>query len=236
MARARDKVLRPDGAYVYEHWRPDTGSCFYVGKGRAGRANKVRRNYLHANVVGKLERLGMTIDVKIVKSGLSDVEAYELEVSQIALRRSQGHRLCNLTDGGFGTVNPSVETRQKMSAAAKARTVNSFRGKQHSDATKAAWSEKRKGRKLSDEHRAKISAGLLINNGFRGKTHSPETRAKISAHNKTRDLSHLNFNGRNHSESAKSKIGAALKGRVLSPETRASISASKRAGASHAKT
>lgn len=233
MARVKDKVL-PDGAYVYEHWRPDTGSCFYVGKGRSGRANKTGRNYLHANVVAKLERLGLSIEVKIIESGLSDAEAYQREIFQIALRRSEGHRLCNLTDGGFGTTNPSEETRRRMSDAAKSRTTNSFKGKKHSQETKRRWSEKRKGRKLSEEHKDKISASLLIKNGFRGKKHSEEARLKISSHNKTRDLSRLNFNGRKHSVSTKAKISAALKGRTLSLETRARISASKRARTAHA--
>ena len=26
--------------YVYEHWRPDHDECFYVGKGKGGRANE----------------------------------------------------------------------------------------------------------------------------------------------------------------------------------------------------
>ena len=29
--------------YVYEHWRPDRGECFYVGKGHGRRAYDMRR-------------------------------------------------------------------------------------------------------------------------------------------------------------------------------------------------
>lgn len=29
--------------YVYEHWRPDTGVCFYVGKGKEKRAWDMKR-------------------------------------------------------------------------------------------------------------------------------------------------------------------------------------------------
>lgn len=247
------------GAYVYEHWRPDTGTCFYVGKGRGKRARDKTRNEHHASIAAKLKRLGFRIDVQIVAAGLSDVEAFALEIERIAYWRGRGVRLANLTDGGDGPSNPTEEVRQKirearkrhvitddwranhraamadpetralMSAAAKRRPT-SFKGRSHSDETKARWSAIRKGRVLTPEHRAKISAGLLVNNGFKGKTHTTEARAQISAHNKTRDLSYLNFTGRTHTAEAKARISAANKGRVLSAETRQKISEAKRAG------
>jgi hypothetical protein len=244
--------------YVYEHWRHDTGACFYVGKGRGRRARSNKRNPHHANVVAKLRAAGLEYEVKIVASELVEENAFALEKTRIELWRTLGVRLTNLTDGGDGPTNPTEEVRQKiraararqvftdehrriflaamqrpetrarMSTAAKARP-NNFAGHRHSDETKAEWSRKRKGKKLTDEHRAKISAGLLINNGFRGKHHTPETKAKISASNKTRDLSFFNFAGRKHTPETKAKMSAAHMGRTKSPETRAKMSAARRA-------
>ena len=55
--------------YVYEHWRLDTDTCFYVGKGSGNRAYKtVGRNCHWKNIVAKLERTGFAYEVRIVAS------------------------------------------------------------------------------------------------------------------------------------------------------------------------
>lgn len=85
------------GAYVYEHWRPDSGTCFYVGKGRGKRARDNSRNQYHANIVAKLKRLGLRPEARIIASGLSDA------------------------DNGFKGKRHSAESRAKMSATKRAR-------------------------------------------------------------------------------------------------------------------
>ena len=53
--------------YVYEHWRPDTNVCFYVGKGKGNRAWAMnRRNKHHKSVQSKLTSLGLSVYVKII--------------------------------------------------------------------------------------------------------------------------------------------------------------------------
>ena len=98
----------------------------------------------------------------------------------------------NLTDGGDNNVNPSDETRAKMSAAKKGKP------------------SPLKGKHLSDETRANISANHADasgeNNGFYGKHHTEEARAKMSAAKKGK--SH-----KPHSLETKAKIAAKLKGR-----------------------
>ena len=37
--------------YVYEHWRPDRDECFYVGKGKGGRANVMYGRNRHHEAV-----------------------------------------------------------------------------------------------------------------------------------------------------------------------------------------
>ena len=110
--------------YVYEHWRPDRGECFYVGKGKGGRANELRhnRNRFHKFIQAKLSRLGTAVEVRIVADGLSESDAFTLERERIALWRSDGADLANWTDGGEGPsgYKQSQEHRQKKGAAISA--------------------------------------------------------------------------------------------------------------------
>jgi hypothetical protein len=110
--------------YVYEHWRPDTDLPFYVGKGSGQRAYKLRgkrRNPHHQNVVKKLSRLGLCVEVRLVAGNLSEDEAFSLEKERIAFWRSNGIELTNQNEGGEGGRNPSAEARVKMRVAAKKR-------------------------------------------------------------------------------------------------------------------
>ena len=76
--------------------------CFWVGKGHGKRAHKLKRNHYYNNVVKKLAKNGMCIEVRMVSSGLSEGDAFSLEKARISFWRSQGIKLANLTDGGEG--------------------------------------------------------------------------------------------------------------------------------------
>jgi hypothetical protein len=67
--------------YVYEHWRPDRGECFYVGKGQGRRAYDMRRgrNRWHKFLQAKLSALGTAIEIKIIAEGLTEEEAFAKE-------------------------------------------------------------------------------------------------------------------------------------------------------------
>lgn len=194
----RDRVAKSTTKifYVYEHWRPDTAVSFYVGKGKHKRVRERKRNFLHDRVVAKLKAAGLDFEVRIVASNLTEAEAFAMERSRIEYWRSKGVRLCNMTDGGDGSVTvftpdvlrriraararqvvtedqkekhrkimASPAVREKLSAAAQARTSpNPFAGHKHSEETKRAWSEKRRGRSLTPEHRAKIAASIIARN------------------------------------------------------------------------
>lgn len=176
--------------YVYEHWRPDLDLPFYVGKGKGGRAHKMRdRNPHHRAVVKKLAAIGMMVEVRMVSSGLGEDEAFRIEMERIAFWRKAGVTLANKTDGGDGVsgLKMSIEARAKMAAAkvgkkqspeAVAKRIAPLIGRtQPRDAVEASAS-KRRGKKLSEEHKAKISASHT------GKVVSPEARASLSAANK----------------------------------------------------
>lgn len=198
--------------YVYEHWRPDTDVCFYVGKGHDTRAQSMRkRNMQHKHIVNYLLKLGMCVEVRMVNCDLSEKEALSLEVARIAFWRSLGVELTNVTNGGDGTSGlvHSKETRAIIKAKRKKQKM-----KPPSEETKKkiarsnsltkkgkpnpAHSARMKGRTETEEHKANISKGLLarnyspsietrakIGNGNRGKTRSAKTIENLR-------VSHLN--------------------------------------------
>ena len=106
--------------YVYEHIRPDNNTCFYVGKGHGKRYKCKSRNSHHDRIVKKY---GMK--TRIVKDGLSEQEAFELEQDLIkyyvfdlgygidieGYRKSSGKMLSNHTFGGDGS-NGMVHTKE----------------------------------------------------------------------------------------------------------------------------
>lgn len=100
--------------YVYEHWRPDKNVPFWVGKGHSDRAYIFRRNLHYNNIVAKLARFGMCVEVRMVENGLPEHEAFALETVRIHYWRSKGIKLTNQSDGGEGLANPSEEIRIKM--------------------------------------------------------------------------------------------------------------------------
>ena len=90
--------------YVYEHWRLDTDSCFYVGFGstpRRAHSKHGRNKYWH-NIVEKRGRVGSTYEVRVVKDGLTKQEALSLEIERIKFWRRVNVVLTNMTEGGEG--------------------------------------------------------------------------------------------------------------------------------------
>lgn len=101
--------------YVYEHWRLDRDECFYVGKGMKNRAYKMRdRNAHHCAIMAKLSREGSGMEVRMVATGLTEEEAFLLEVDRIAFWRKAGADLANLTNGGEGPSGLSAHNRRKV--------------------------------------------------------------------------------------------------------------------------
>jgi hypothetical protein len=180
--------------YVYEHWRLDRDECFYVGKGKKNRAySRSGRNSHWNNIVAKLERIGSGYEVKLVSTGLTEVEAFSLEKDRISFWKDKVD-LCNKTDGGDGISGfiMSADSRQKMSTKAKGRPGNiTMLGRKHSEETRAKMSAAHTGKPKSAEHAAKVGAShkgrkLSANHieklsaAHKGKIISPETRAKLA--------------------------------------------------------
>jgi hypothetical protein len=162
--------------YVYEHWRPDRGECFYVGKGHGKRANDLaKRNLHHKAIQIKLSRLGLAVEIKIIAMDLDESAAFAKEIERIAFWRNDGADLVNRTDGGIGVVNPSQITRDIRRELGKKRIV--------SEETRKKISAAHKGRPKSPEHRAKIGAKSKGRQTWLGRSPTREHRDKIaSAH------------------------------------------------------
>jgi len=142
------------------------------------------------------------IDYADSKEVLSEKERYWIKT--LNCRVPNGY---NLTDGGEGTINLSLEARKKISEANKGRP-SLMKGKHHSEEAKRKISEGNKGLRRSEETKKKMSMANMGNKGFLGKHHSIETREKIRKamiDNKTNV-------GRHHSAETKIKLSEALKG------------------------
>ena len=149
--------------FAYIHCKPN-GVPFYVGKGALRRVKYLgERNPYHKAVVSKYNKSNILIG-KIECS--SDDIAFELEKGLIKCLRASGVALTNFTDGGEGTINPTPETRKKLSEAAKRRGVSqvcqeakvaAIKGKQLSEEHKQKLKQAQTGKIFTEEHRRNIS-------------------------------------------------------------------------------
>jgi hypothetical protein len=176
-------------AVVYEHLRNDTNEVFYVGIGiDKGRAfDKHGRNPHWKRIVNKV---GYTVN--IIHKDIDHKEAKKIEILLIEKygRKNLGlGNLVNMTDGGEGLLNPSIETRQKISEVHKGKILSeeskkkmseAKKGKIFSEETRQKMSEASKGKIKSEETRQKMSEAKKGNTNMLGKIFSEETRQKMS--------------------------------------------------------
>jgi hypothetical protein len=182
-------------AYVYGHYKADTGELFYIGKGtgdRAWQTSKGRRRNTHWQRI--VDKHGL--EVRILEDGLTDEEAYAKErelIAEIGL-----NNLANITEGGYGSTPNNQEVLAKRMETYQTAEYRNRRSeltrKQWEDAefrerTIAArntpeyrnrMSARFKGRTFSEEHRRKISEAAKGRVSWnKGKTPSAETREKL---------------------------------------------------------
>ena len=158
-----------DNFYVYQHKKANTNNIFYVGKGKDKRfvESKSRNPHWH-NVVNKYG-----FDSEIIVKDVDEEFSFLIEMETIDVYRRRGINLVNKTDGGEGTSGFSYSHTEEHKQWLKGNTFGAsswgltFKGKTHSDETKARWSEIRKnntnktGKKVSKEGKKNISAGKI---------------------------------------------------------------------------
>lgn len=200
--------------YIYILFR-ETGTPFYVGKGRGNRwlhhERDTGKNDTHKDRI--IRKILLTRNdvpkIKIVE-GLTNIEAKRLEILFIASigRYPQGP-LVNHTRGGDGCVDPSNDVRLRMSS--------SHTGVRLSDETRAKMSAVSKGKPKSREHVANAAAA------GRGLKRSEETcrrigLAHINPSDATRKKMRESHLGHTQSLETREKIGRAFRGKKLSSE------------------
>jgi len=167
---------------VYQ-WLREDGTPYYIGIGNPRRPYKGRRRCGHPPSRDR---------IIILHENLEWEEACRIEKELIAFygRKDLGTGILrNLTDGGEGAVNPSKETREKISKSTSGENNPMF-GKSHSKETRDKISKKMSklrsgknnpnfGKSPSKETREKLSKSLSgKNNPMFGKSHSEKTRKK----------------------------------------------------------
>lgn len=141
-------------------------------------------------------------------------EVGEREKFYVKQLHAMGHELTNATGGGWGGP-PSIESRAKISTARKGIKFSLETRKKMSKAAK-----KRPRQPFSNKTRMKISIALT------GRHYSPERCAEMSrvrngrSHHSTKQLAMLRVKGRKHSAESRTKISVAKKGQHQSPEHR----------------
>ena len=181
---------------------------FYIGKGSNDRVNqhfepnqyklgrtykerKIRKLLSEGNIPGKL----------IIKSGLTETEAFELEIDLIRLiGRKPNGLLTNGTNGGDGTsghvsknkgktfeeihgMGRALELKKYLSNLTRGKKLEEIHGMSRALEIKNKIklnTPNHKGIKHSIETRKKISESLIGNNRHKGCKHSVESREKIS--------------------------------------------------------
>jgi group I intron endonuclease len=150
--------------YTYSHNKPD-GTPFYIGKGSGRRAFTKRTNPYWKNIVAKYG-----YEVQILSHWDTEKEALNHEVLLIACMKDMGIELCNLTEGGEGATG--YQHSEEYKASLKGNTYGA-----------STWGLTFKGKKHSEESRAKMSYMRIGNKNKLGKKISEESKAKISASN-----------------------------------------------------
>jgi hypothetical protein len=123
------EAISPGGHSIYVHKRISDGSVFYVGICKDSRSSiRPYEKHNRSEFWKRIEKKhGRT--VHIILSGVSNQFASETEKWLISVfgKSNNGGLLCNITDGGEGTIGYShtEESRIKMSTAKKGKTGDS---------------------------------------------------------------------------------------------------------------
>ena len=198
-------------AYVYKHIRKDNNEIFYIGIGNDDsyeRAYQTKsRNIFWKHIVNKTDYF-----VEIIEDNLKWEDACLKEIEYIKNfgRRDLGiGLLVNLTDGGEGLHNPSIDVRDKIRSHFLGKTRIEIYGAEKAKEITDKLIEKNTGKKRTDEFRESQRLKVLgENNPMFGKSRTNEFKEA------RRDYFLKNNPGKNKTEVTKRNIS---KGRTGIP-------------------
>lgn len=166
--------------YVYEWYIKDTMEVFYVGKGKGERYLETRRRNKMFKDIYSTHKCG----VRKIKEGLTEQEAFELEVEKIKYyRENTTYRLSNQTVGGAGGNTRkyySKEQLEEYSIRASKKRKGLINQGENNPMYGKSWVDN----KSEDEIREIIEK---IRKSNIGKKRSAESRAKMSISAKKRE-------------------------------------------------
>lgn len=179
-------LLSQGSKVVYRHRRNDDNSVFYVGLGEKYRPyNKNKRNSYWKNIVSKC---GYSIEILAENLSLEDAADLEMLLIKEYGRKNIGTGiLCNMTDGGEGIADFTPKVRKEISerrkgvrtipvgmvrnaewcrkiSESKKGKVSAFKGRKHTEKTKAIIKQKRALQVFSEESLKKKSLSMMGGN------------------------------------------------------------------------
>jgi hypothetical protein len=127
-AAARAEVRKAVRKYYVYVWIRHNGDRVYVGKGCGPRAyREFEKGNVHLSAILRKDREAGFPDPQriLVAQDLTEAEAYDREMREIALHRrtKDGGTLTNMTDGGPGSANDEADIRRKLKAIEKYRRL-----------------------------------------------------------------------------------------------------------------
>ena len=184
------KMNSVNNFYCYILKYPD-GIPFYVGKGRGYRYKrhltkwniKNDTNGLKVNVINKIRNSGKEPLAEIIKTNLTEDEAFTLEIEIIKKygKRCEGGILTNMSDGGEGQTGYHHTEKLKSEFSKRfSKEKNPFFGKRHTEESLKLIGNTNRGKILNENWRQKISVAT------KGRKMSDEHKEKIRIANKNR--------------------------------------------------
>lgn len=213
--------------YIYALFRPNGIIC-YIGKGKGYRLRAHFRRTHNPHLRSIIAQAGGDLPAIIIRGGLTESEAFELEKIFIAAigRKANGGPLVNMSDGGIGggARKQSAEEIAKRTAAlgrpeVRAKMRASHIGQPSGRKGKKATAETRE--KLRISHTGKKQTPEHLENRMvklRGRKRTAEFCAKMSA---------LNL-GKKKSDKARQNMRIAAAIRWADPAERARSSEAKK--------
>lgn len=174
--------------YVYQLRVEGSEDPFYIGKGSGRRIHDTLRcdtSSDKSSIISLARQENLEILTEIVKSNLSEIEAYTLEVELIAKygRRCDGGILTNITKGGGGTSGWKMPDKTKQIISSKLTGIkrsNEFVQSMRSKLRGRKWTDDERQSRLEKMKPVSIDTRRKMSQSHRGVAKSEETKSKIA--------------------------------------------------------